>query len=57
MTTKAKRAGEEKYLIIRVDPATHRALKLRALELDTSIQRLVASAIARLLKNGSKVAR
>ena len=49
MTTKAKREGREKYLIIRVDPETHRALKLRAVVEGTSVQRLVAGAIAKHL--------
>lgn len=44
-----KTAGKIKYLIIRVDPETHRALKLRALEEETSVQRLVEGAVARLL--------
>ena len=43
------RLSRGKYLIIRTDPETHHALKLRALEEGTSVQRLVAGAVARLL--------
>ena len=48
MATKRKQAGAEKYLIIRVDPETHRALKQRALDEDTSVQRLAEAALVKL---------
>lgn len=45
MTTKLKRAGREKVLLIRVDAATHRRLKLWAAEYGTSIQKLVVEGL------------
>jgi predicted HicB family RNase H-like nuclease len=48
MSTKRKRAGAEKYVIIRVDPETHRALKLRAVQEGTSVQRLAEAALVKI---------
>jgi predicted HicB family RNase H-like nuclease len=48
MATKRKQIGAEKYLIIRVDPETHRALKLRAVTEGTSMQRLAEAALVKI---------
>jgi predicted HicB family RNase H-like nuclease len=49
MTTRLKRAGTEKYLIVRVDTETHRALKVKAAQEGTSVQRIAKAALMKVI--------